>query len=174
MAASLSLTALLGLGIGGFLFLSRGRGEAALLESPPLTAGGAPASGPAPAVSPKPFKFANAFDGERDAWARARESLYPGENAIPDPDHVGPCPPADRANRTDDARVERRGIMNGLPTWWHANGVITQIGTMTVGGKDTPGFMVAVPTKPARIDMRMEDPLLGQETPGSKPSKPGK
>lgn len=45
--------------------------------------------------------------------------------ALADPDGVGPCPPSSSAIASP---VVRRGLdpMDGLPTWWHADGRVTK------------------------------------------------
>ena len=56
---------------------------------------------------------------------------------VPDPDHIGPCPKT-------HSRVVRRALsQDGRPTWWHADGSITQRVVQTMQAAN--GKMVEVP-----------------------------
>jgi len=158
MKTLLAVLALIVLGAGSyyvFLVLPDANGRAP--DAPPLGAQ-LPTEKPA---QPRPPVVANGPEDELSAeerrqrlWSRLRPA---SESLLPDPDHIGACPPVDMG--ASAARVIRRYIMagNGFKTWVHEDGSLTQLhygagggGTDPKTGKPLPAGEIVttmVPTK---------------------------
>jgi hypothetical protein len=174
MKPSVTLVAAAGLVLvaGGLLYTLQ-RGQTGLLESPPVPSRpeSQAAAPPAPIAAAKPLMLATIPDTERARWERKRDEAFPGENSLPDPDGIGPCPPADVCGRRDDSRVVRRALHRGVPTWYHENGMMTQVTVGKTDGKDALFYAVATPKPPASVDLRVEDPTGGRGERGPDPGR---
>ncbi|MFQ5504395.1 MAG: hypothetical protein ACE5F1_06300 [Planctomycetota bacterium] len=104
----------------------------------------------------KPSKKAETADESDEAaeWASLRPA---SERLVPDPDCIGPCPPAHLGGHP--TRVIRRYLDpdNGYKTWVHEDGAVTQI-SFTREESGTPGeklsrrvILTSVPTEPKPI-----------------------
>ena len=73
----------------------------------------------------------------RIRWNPPRKPL-PGEDRVPDPDGIGPCPPRNLPPGRRDTPVVRRYIdpRTFEPTWVHADGSLT---SLNVGAREIPG-----------------------------------
>lgn len=73
----------------------------------------------------------------RIRWQPPRTPL-PGEQEVPDPDRIGPCPPRSLPSGHADSPVVRRYIDPGSlePTWVHRDGSITALHVYVEEGPD--------------------------------------
>ena len=108
---------------------------------------------------------------EREEWAALRP---PSDANVPDPDDVGPCPPAKLTqNAASDTPIVKRGLeIDGTPIWYHVDGSVTKIAMGTARGQPVRSFVVGRPQATARIDMRAEDPRMGGEAGRAPQSRP--